>query len=243
MRIPKALVAIALALGSILAAAAIGGTASAVPPRNMTQPFTQDFRQQDCTFSSRGRNPYFILDPGYQTVFQGDEKGVIVVNTITVTGETRLVDGVQTRVVEEREMHDGQLVEVSRNFFAICSPTNSVFYFGEEVDLYAGGVIVGHEGAWLAGVNGARAGIVMPGTVLLGSRYFQEIAPDVAMDRAETVSMSETVSTPAGTFDDCVKVEETTPLEVNAKENKFYAAGVGLVQDDTLLLVRYGTVR
>ena len=54
-------------------------------------------------------------------------------------------------MVEERETEDGELVEVSRNFFAICEETNSVFYFGEEVDDDEDGEIVGHEGAWLAG--------------------------------------------------------------------------------------------
>jgi hypothetical protein len=205
--------------------------------------YTSDFRQEDCTFSSIGRNPYFILEPGYQTVFAGSEKGVAVVNTITVTGETRLVDGVVTRLVQERETHDGQLAEISYNYFAVCAPTNSIFYFGEDVDLYAGGVIVGHEGTWLAGQNGARAGIAIPGTVLLGSRYYQEVAPGAALDQAEIVAMDQVVTTPAGTFEKCVRTDETTPIGATSMESKFYAPGVGLVQDDTLLLVRYGYVR
>jgi len=231
-------------LGLLLAAAMIliPGSSSAQTSSKNRQ-FTQDFRQEDCTFSSRGQNPYFILEPGYQTVFEGTEKGVAVINTITVTSQTRLVDGVTTRLVQEYETHDGQLAEISRNFFAVCAPTNTVFYFGEEVDLYAGGVIVGHEGEWLAGVNGARAGIVMPGTVLLGSRYFQEIAPDVALDQSEIISMDQAVTTPIGTFQKCVRTDETSPLRPTALESKFYAPGIGLVQDDTLLLTRYGYVR
>jgi hypothetical protein len=208
-----------------------------------SQPFTDDFRQEDCTFSSTGRNPFFIIEPGYQTVFQGVEDKMTVVNTITVTNKTLRVAGVETRVVEERETHDGQLAEVSLNYFAICSPTNSVFYFGEDVDIYVGGVIVDHPGSWRAGVGGARAGFVMPGTPLLGGRYFQEVAPGLALDRAEIVSMSEVVATPAGTFERCLETAETTPLEPFSHENKWYAPGIGLVQDDTLLLVRYGFVR
>jgi len=60
------------------------------------------------------------------------------------------------------------------------------------------------------------------------------------MDRAEIVSLSETVKTPAGEFKNCLKVEETTPLEPATKEYKYYAAGVGLVQDGSLKLVKYG---
>ncbi len=218
----------------------VAGPARAGSDNN--RPFTRDFRQEDCTFSTTGRNPYFILEPGYQTVFQGLEGKEAVVNTITVTNRTVRITGVDTRVVEERETHDGRLAEVSLNYFAICSPTNSVFYFGEDVDVYEGGVIVGHPGSWRAGGD-AKAGIVMPGTVLLGSRYFQEISPGVAMDQAEIQSMTEVVTTPAGTFENCVLTAETTPLEPFSHENKWYAPGTGLVQDDTLLLVRYGFVR
>ncbi len=164
-------------------------------------------------------------------------------NTITVTKKTKQIGSVVTRVVEERETHNGQLVEVSRNYFAICTETNSVFYYGEQVDLFAGGVIVGHGGSWLAGVNGAKPGLIMPGIVLLGSRYFQEVAPGVDLDQAEIDAMHVSVTTPAGTFDNCIRTEETTPLEPKALEFKLYSAGVGLVQDDTLLLVRYGYVR
>ncbi len=110
------------------------------------------------------------------------------------------MDGVETRVVEERGIEGGQVVEVARNYFAMCTETNSVFYFGEDVDMYAGGVLVSHNGTWLAGVGGARPGLVMPGVVTLGSRYFHEIAPDVAMDRAEVISLAEQVSTPAGNY-------------------------------------------
>ena len=115
-----------------------------------------------------------------------------------------MVNGVETRVIEERETVDGALIEVSRNFFAICERTNSVFYFGEDVDIFdEEGNLESHEGAWRAGVDGARAGLLIAGTVLLGSHYHQEIAPEVAMDRAEDVSVTGSASTPAGTFNNC----------------------------------------
>src|SRR5262249_46702791 len=118
--------------------------------------------------------------------------------------------------------------------------TNSVYYFGEEVDLYEDGKVVGHEGAWLSGEKGARFGLMMPGTPLLGARYYQELAPKAGMDRVEILSVNETVETPAGTFKNCIKVEETTPLEPGSKEIKYYAPGVGLVKDDKEELIKYG---
>ena len=205
--------------------------------------FTKDFGTKSCTFASTGKNPYFDLTPGFRAVFRGTEDGRPVENVITVTDETKTVDGVETRVVEERESHGGRVVEVSRNYFAICTETNSVFYFGEDVDLYKGDRVVGHGGSWLAGTSGAHPGLIMPGINLLGARYFQEIAPGIAMDQAETVALDVTLTTPAGSFEHCLKVRETTPLEPKESEFKVYAPGVGLVQDEALKLAEYGTKR
>ena len=198
--------------------------------------WTTDFPVEKDELISTGRNPYFILEPRFQLVLEGGKERL----TITVLDETKPVDGVETRVVEERETKDGKLVEVSRNFFAISKRTNSVFYFGEDVDIYKDGKVVRHEGAWLAGVKDAKFGLMMPGQVLLKARYYQEIAPKVAMDRAEIVSLRETVKTPAGEFKNCLKTEETTTLEPGGREYKYYARGIGLVQEGSLKLVKYG---
>jgi hypothetical protein len=213
--------------------------------------FTKDFRLQDCRFKSRGVNPYFILKPGYQLVFEGEEDGQTVHLEITVLKQTETINvpeigTIKTRVVEERETADGQPVETSRNFFAICNKTNDVYYFGEEVDIFNEDGTVSHEGAWRAGEpdeNGlAEPGIVMPGTFLLGSRYYQEIADGIALDRAEHTAMGLKVTVPAGTFTDCVQVIETTPLEPGAESEKTYCPEVGLVKDDTTELISYGFV-
>lgn len=201
--------------------------------------WTSDFSEDRSELSSTGRNAYFILEPGYSLVLVVGKEQL----TITVLGETKTIDTVETRVVEERETKDGKPVEVSRNFFAISKRTNNVYYFGEEVDMYKGGKVVSHEGAWVAGLAGAKFGLMMSGQVRLKARYFQEVAPGVAMDRAEVVSLSETLKVPAGAFKNCLKVEETTPLERGAKEYKYYAPGIGLIQDGSLKLVHYGKAR
>jgi hypothetical protein len=188
-----------------------------------------------------GHNAYFILQPGYQLVFAGKENGKPTELVITVLDDTQDIGGVQTRVVEERESVGGKLVEVSRNFFALGVNTRNVYYFGEDVDVYKDDKVV-HEGAWRAGRNGARHGILLPGTIKKGDRYYQEQAPGVAMDRAENVSAKKTVRTPAGKFSECLKTKETTPLE-SGKEYKFYAPGIGLVQDGDLKLVKPGFVK
>ena len=163
--------------------------------------------------------------------------------TITVLNETKMVDGVETRVVEERETKAGRLAEVSRNYFAISKRTNDVFYFGEDVDIYQDGKVVSHAGAWLSGVNGARFGLFVPGQPTLNARYYQEVAPGAAMDRVEIVSLTETVRTPAGEFKNCLKFMETTPLEPGVTDYKYFAPGIGMVQDGKLKLVKFGTAQ
>jgi hypothetical protein len=82
-------------------------------------PWTSEFLVERGELSAAGHNPFFILEPGHQSVFEGGKERL----TITVLDETKSVDGVETRVVEERETKDGKLVEVSRNYFAISKRT------------------------------------------------------------------------------------------------------------------------
>jgi hypothetical protein len=199
--------------------------------------FTDDFALEKADLVATGRNPYFILEPGFQRILEGGgEKHVI-----TVLDETKMVDGVETRVVVEKETKNGKVVEISLNYYAISKRTNSVYYFGEHVDIYKNDKIVAHEGSWLSGVKKARFGLMMPGLPLVGARYQQEVAPGDAMDRAEIVSVTETVATPAGEFKNCLKVKETTPMEPGNVGYKYYAPGIGLVQDGSVKLVKHGT--
>ncbi len=202
--------------------------------------FSGDFTPENKTFITEGENTYFILKPNYQLVLEGEDEGDKIQLIITVLNETRQVGDVLTRVVEERESENSNLTEVSRNFMAMCQVTSDIYYFGEEVDIYKDGQIVEHEGAWLAYDGENKPGIIMPGSILLGARYYQEIAPEKAMDRAENVSVSETMTTPAGTFTSCLKTRESTALNPKESEFKTYAPHVGLIQDEELLLVSYG---
>lgn len=214
--------------------------------------FTDSFPLEDCSFNPGSRNPYFPLVVGRQLYYNNqrcltagrcDELEEL---WITVQPQTRNIvlriggelQTVETHVVEERETADGELVEVSRNFFASCRPTHDIYYFGEEVDIYEDGAIVSHDGAWLAGTRRARPGIIMPGPAfLLGSRYYQELASDVALDRAEHIAMDLQVRLPLGNFQDCVKIRETSPLEPGSQSTKVYCPNVGMVRDDELELV------
>jgi hypothetical protein len=226
-------------LGVVFAAATMLVFAPALAQTKGKAPeWQQEFDIGARKLATSGKNDYFILEPGYQLVLEGGDTKL----QITVLDETKTVDGVLTRVVEEREWKRGKLYEVARNYFAICEQTKDVFYFGEDVDYYENGKVVKHDGTWHAGTHGAKAGLIMPGTPKLKMRYYQEIAPKVAMDRAEIVSLNDTCKTPAGTFTKCMKVKEGSALDLKVVEYKYHAPGIGLVQDEDLRLVKYGFI-
>jgi hypothetical protein len=226
------------------------GTNQGVETRlsNTTFPgnYTDSFMLKNCNFSTTGSNPYFILQPGYRTVFTGVEDNVPFNTTFTVLNQTKVVGvGIVARVVQDKVANSqtGDLKEITYDYFAICKQTNSVFYFGEHVDDYENGKIVGHKGSWQHGVNNSRAGLFMPGIVLLGSRYYQEIAPGIALDRAEIVGMNQTISVPAGNFNNVIKIKETNALEPKVTEDNLYTPRVGLVFDHNSKLVSYGYLK
>jgi hypothetical protein len=225
----------------LLAACQLAGSRSAVQPvaaapAGQAADFQEDFGLPDRQLSDSGQSRYFILMPGYQLVLGAGNTRV----TSTVLDETREINGVRTRVVESKEEENGQPVEITRNYFAMDKQTGDVFYFGEEVDMYQRGGVIVHAGSWLAtGPN--KPGLIMPGNPTVGMKYYQEIAPGQAMDRAEIISTSETCTTPAGEFKDCVVTRESSALDA-AIEHKAYAPDIGVVQDQSLSLLSYGYV-
>ncbi|MGH7569530.1 MAG: hypothetical protein ACREL9_11315 [Gemmatimonadales bacterium] len=186
-------------------------------------------------FTTTIDNPYMPLVSGTQFVFQGTDGGDAVQLVITVLAATEVVAGVTTRVLEERESVNGALIEVSRNFF-VQAPGGSVCYFGEDVDIYQGGVVVSHEGQWRAGLNGAVPGIFMPASPAVGMAFRQEVAPGVAEDRVQIVAAGESVTVPYGTFTNTIRFRETTPLEPGASSTKVYARDFGQIVDDHVRL-------
>lgn len=196
--------------------------------------FRSDFPVEKRNLRSSGANPYFPLTPGYRLTYQSGRE--IITNT--VLNETRTIDGVETRVVEDRETKNGALTELTHDYFAIDPSTGDVYYFGEDVDVYRNGKVVGHEGAWLSGVGGAKFGLMMPGKPAVGMKFYQEQAPRIAMDRIEILSVSERMIVPAGTFEKCLHVRETSPIEKGLSDGKWYAPGVGCVKDGSMPLVK-----
>jgi hypothetical protein len=175
-------------------------------------------------------NPYFPLTPGATLIYEGNIEGAPARNEFAVTHETKVIQGVTTIVVDDKDFLNGKKNEETRDWYAQDDDGN-VWYFGEATDqLDEQGKVVGHEGSWEAGVNGAHAGIVMEGEPRSQDTYFQEFAPGIGEDRAIVRSLHKTVSVPYGRFTNCLKTKEFSRLDPGVFEQKYYGRGIGLLK-------------
>jgi len=190
-------------------------------------------------FSLTIDNGFFPLVVGDELVLEGeDDEGTFIEIEISVLDETEVVAGVTTRVVEEAEFEDGEVVEISRNFYAQAED-GTVCYFGEDVDDFEDGVVVSHEGTWRAGENGNLPGIIMPGDPEEGMVFSQEFAPGIAEDQSEILFFGETIEVPAGTFSDTLTTLDCNSLAKDSMDEKVYIRGIGLAIDEDAELVSF----
>lgn len=169
-------------------------------------------------------NPYFPLVPGTVWVYEGPGE----IDTVTVTSDTRVVSGVTTIVVHDVVKDGADVVtEDTEDYFA-QQTDGTVWYFGEASKQLEGGRIVGVAGSFLAGVDGAKAGIIMKAAPQVGDVYRQEFSLGNAEDAAEVLSTTGTESVPAASCaGTCIVTHDFSPLEPDANEQKFYAPGIG----------------
>ena len=190
-------------------------------------------------FSLTIDNEWFPLAVGDQLILEGDEDGVTIRVEIDVLDETKdVASGVTARVVKETEYEDDELIEISWNWFA-QAPDGTVCYFGEDVDDYEDDEVVGHEGAWEDGVDGAKAGIMMPADPKVGDAFYQEYYLPDAIDMGQVTGFGETFVLPAGTFDDTLLMTDYNPAEDCESDDKVYVRGIGLAVDAEAELISY----
>jgi hypothetical protein len=192
----------------------------------------------DGEFTLVSDHPYFPLTPVLrQWVYQGEDDGQVLDLVVTVLDETEVVAGVTTRVVEEHESLDGEVVEISRNFFAQAED-GSICYFGEDVDIFDPETgEISHEGAWRADNPDSGPGLFFPAELQPGTTFQQENAPN-ARDLAKIVGRAGLVETEAGEFPETLRILERNPLD-GGKDYKIYALGVGLIVDGEAELVSF----
>ncbi len=177
-------------------------------------------------FVSVINNPYLPLTPGTTFVYVDKNGTGNISNEVTVTSHTRIIAGVPCVEVHDRVWDGGVLTEDTLDWFAQDKDGN-VWYFGENSRELAGEAVTSIEGSFEAGVNGAKPGIIMKAHPLPGDLYRQEFDLGNAEDIAEVADLTNSITVPYGSFTNCLRTIETSPLEPEALENKYYAAGVG----------------
>lgn len=178
-------------------------------------------------------NLYVPLASLKQDILEGTEGGKKIRMERTALPDKRrafIIAGqeVEAFVVEDREFEDGVLAEVAVDYF-VQDDNGTVYYLGEEVDEYENGKLKGHEGSWMLGRDTEIPGVFFPAHPKIGDRFRSEDVSDEIRENDEVVSVTEKVITPAGTFENCVKVTEK--LADGSIEHKYYAPGVGVVRE------------
>jgi hypothetical protein len=185
-------------------------------------------------FSARVTNLWFPLPVGRTYVYSGVKDGKSALDIVIASPRTRLVDGVRTRVVEDRLYLNGVLEERTSDYYA-QDRCGNVWYFGEDTaELDAHGRVISTEGSFHAGVDGAQAGVFMQAAPELGRRFRQEWYAGQAEDTFRVVDIASRVSVPFGTFNRALRTEERTALEPGVVDAKYYVAGVGVVFEGSL---------
>jgi hypothetical protein len=211
------------------------------------------FRPADFPHSTTINNKWLPLVPGMQFTLEGraNTGGAPLPHTVvlTVTNLTKVIDGVRSVVLWDRDFQSGELTEAELAFHA-QDATGRVWATGEYPEEYDAGVFVGAPKTWISGQSGARAGIMMLAHPKLGGpRYLQGSAPAIDfLDCAQVFQTGQQVCVPVKCYNDVLVTDENSPLDpASGHQRKFFAAGVGNVQitavDDpegeTLVLTKF----
>jgi hypothetical protein len=185
-------------------------------------------------FAPRVTNPWFPLKPGTVYTYRGVKDGQPSRDVVTVTPQTKLVQGVRTTVVHDRLYLSGRVEERTSDWYAQDKKGN-VWYFGEATaELDRRGRVTTTEGSWQSGVDGARAGIFMPARPRVGQSGLQEYYRGQAEDHFRVLSLSASVRVPFVSTKHALLTREWTPLEPNVLDHKYYVRGIGMVKETSV---------
>jgi hypothetical protein len=185
-------------------------------------------------FAPRVDNPWFPLTPGTTFVYRGVNDGRAARDVVKVLHTTKTIQGVRCTSVSDRLYLAGRLEERTIDWYAQDRRGN-VWYFGEATaELDRSGHVTSTEGSWLAGRNGARAGIYMPARPHVGQTGRQEYYKGHAEDHFAVVSVRARVSVPYVSSTRAVLTKEWTPLEPGTLDHKYYVRGIGTVKEVTV---------
>jgi hypothetical protein len=236
MRIPVAPFSVGLCVAILVPAASLsacGAEPPSIDPTGVDELTIPTPTPDPDDFVDEITNPYLPLSPGSKWTYSATSEERSETITVTVLDETRRIQGVDATVVHDVVTdEDGGVLEDTYDWFAQDQDGN-VWYLGEDTTEYDGKE-VSTEGSWEAGKDGAEAGLAMPAEPRVGDGYRQEYYQGVAEDRAEVLDLDTALTLAYGVFDDLLKTEESSPLEPEVVENKYYAKGTGLVSERTV---------
>jgi hypothetical protein len=185
-------------------------------------------------FSPIVDNPYFPLTPGRVLVYTGVKDGKKAMDIFAPSFRTKVIDGVRTRVVEDRNYLDDILEERTSDYYA-QDRCGNVWYFGEDTaELDRNGHVIDTEGSFHAGLDGAQPGVFMQNEPKVGLHFRQEWYQGQAEDTFSVISLDTQVTVPAGSFRHALLTRETTALEPGIVDHKQYVKGIGEVQEVTV---------
>jgi hypothetical protein len=177
-------------------------------------------------------NPFFPLTPGLVTKLRGSDGPEKFREKVKVTSRTKTIIGIEATVFRDvvRRL-DGSVAETTDDWYAADHDGN-VWYLGEDTATYdENGNVESREGSWEAGVDGAEAGIIMPADPQPGDADRMEFDKGTAEDQAWVVQRLPFVDTLGGRYDDIVRTFEWSRLEPKVISMKFYARGLGIVEE------------
>jgi hypothetical protein len=222
---------IAVAAAAMVVVPAPAGAASSCPLPRFGPGRTYHPRIDAASFSPNVTNQLFPLTPGTTLVYTGTKDGKKALDLFATTSRTKRIDGVRTRVVEDRLYLNNVLEERTSDYYA-QDRCGTVWYFGEDTaTLDPHGRVVDTEGSFHAGVYGAQPGVFMPARPQVGRAFRQEWYQGHAEDVFQVVSLSSLVTVPAGAFRGALRTGETTALEPGVLDTKYYVKGIGEVAE------------
>jgi hypothetical protein len=182
-------------------------------------------------FVARVNNPWFPLKPGSEYRYTGLKDQTKTVDIVKVTHRTKRILGVETTVVHDVVSVKGRPEETTNDFYTQDRHGN-VWYFGEATKtLDRHGNTVSTEGSFQAGVNGAEAGVLIPGHPKVGLVGRQEFLKGQAEDHFKVLDLNARVSVPFVSSHHALRTKESTPLEPGVIDNKYYVRGIGTVRE------------
>jgi hypothetical protein len=206
-------------------------------PRNFSDPTNID-------------NEWLPLVPGSKLVLKGLVDGRHRRVVFIATDLTKVINGVRTTVMWNRDYQSGRLAESELAFFAQDDDGN-VWNLGRYVEEYENGQFTGAPNTWIAGIADAEGGVHMPGDPEAGGpEYAQGFAPDIHfLDCAKVISKDESdpLCVPLDCYDHILITEMTSPLDAGSgHQRKYHAKDLGIVQitavenpGETLALIRH----